>query len=135
MDMREHTPDILTRINQWLSEKGYLPGHRTGELLKEAAAEITRLRARVAELEKIEAEAKAAGLIGPDGRVRKVLGTLPIAADGFILGRKADVWERNGDTPWKPPYADLSIRPLCDLYSTREAAEAARAAKEGGASC
>jgi methionine salvage enolase-phosphatase E1 len=45
--------DIVQRINAWIEEKGYQRGHLTGELLRGAVEEITRLR-------KIEADAKAA---------------------------------------------------------------------------
>lgn len=37
--------DILERLKVWQSEKGYVRGHRTGELLLDAIAVIERLRA------------------------------------------------------------------------------------------
>jgi hypothetical protein len=54
-------------------------------LMREAATELRRLRA-------LESEAIAAGFIGEDGEVRKVLGTLPLTADGCIVGNHITLW-------------------------------------------
>ena len=94
-----------------------------------------KLEAELARLLQIEADAKAANLIGPDGKVRRVLGTLPVTRDGFIVGQGATVW----DVAAKYAYYDITLAsphnrsycvpniPFCS--STPEAAEAAR--KEG----
>jgi len=130
------------------------PGRDTFDLALQDAEAINAavkratedLRARVAELEKIEAEAKAAGMIGPNGRVRKVLGRLPLTADGCIFGIDAPLVYAiyNGKVVGAACSAESNPCDVCgndnlyiasEVYSTREAAEAARAAKEGGASC
>lgn len=46
--MTTPTPDILLQIDAWVWEKGYYPGHRTGELLRACKAEIERLRTHLA---------------------------------------------------------------------------------------
>lgn len=37
-------------------------------------------------------ECVASGFVTPDGVVRKVLGTLPVTADGCIIGNNAETW-------------------------------------------
>ncbi len=96
-----------------------------------AVQEIERLR-------KIEADAKAANMIGPDGNLRKVLGTLPMTADGAILGWGSyplsiirghrgiveTYGSANSDQGWSGPTQWSEPE---DCYSTPEAAdEAAR---------
>ena len=118
---------------------------RTGLPLKPEGAE-----AEIARLREIESQAKAAGFIGPDGKVRKVLGTLPITADGCIAeyGRTYWCWCRvpvfDGSSPfpssWRIDVVEKCLE-SCDpceeyigdytkyppaCFSTREAAEAAR---------
>lgn len=61
-----------------------------------------------------------------DGWVkRKVLGTLPVTADGCVVGKHAKVYEIYSTGVWEPDWRDLFHRPLEDCYSTRSAAEAA----------
>lgn len=91
--MSNEQRDIVGRINAWIEEIGhpYLP--LTTELLRdEVLEEITRLR-------KIEADAKAANMIGPDGNVRKVLGKLAITADEAIVGDYAPLYDILNDYP------------------------------------
>lgn len=49
---------VLAKIDAWLEEKEYATGHRTGELLKEAAAEITKLRKQLTETRETLVEAR-----------------------------------------------------------------------------
>ena len=82
-------------------------------------------------------------VIDDAGNVRKVLGTLPLTADGCVIGHKAWLWNimpgakgRDDDRPMRVCYMPA---PIMDpdaytdgpkrMYSTAEAAEAAR--KEG----
>ena len=69
----------------------------------------------------------AAGFIDSAMNVRKVLGTLPLTADGYLAGSDAELWwvdnSKYGQMVCVLP-TDVS-----DCYSTREAAEAAREAK------
>lgn len=53
------------------------------DIVRDWHDELTRLR-------KIEADARAAGLLDEAGNVRKVLGTLPITRDGCIVGEGAE---------------------------------------------
>lgn len=84
----------------------------------------------------------------PDGHVRlpsgedvKVLGTLPMTADGCVVGNKAYLWNvvpgskgRDDDKPMRVCYKQSPIMdpdeytdgPM-EMYSTRAAAESARA--------
>lgn len=57
-----------------------------------AVQEIERLR-------KIEADAKAANMIGPDGNVRKVNGTIAVDAEGVIVANGAKLFDVLGNTP------------------------------------
>ncbi len=90
-----------------------------------AIREIERLR-------KIEADAKAANLIGPDGNVRKVLGTLPVTADGCVVGEcSPELWWYQNDNITHDATKRLCVHDIYEMpveytYSTREAAEAAR---------
>lgn len=77
-----------------------------------------------------------------DGVVRKVLGTLPLTADGCVAGLGASVsWRGFGEEyvydghvryslVWAASVPVESSQPVRDCYSTREAAE--RAGKEVG---
>ena len=112
---------------------------RTGLPLKPEGAE-----AEIARLREIESQAKAAGFIGPDGKVRKRAGPLPITADEVIASLFTPLWhpleehegyietegdeyvvmfstyhKSDGTTEWTTYSPDL-------CYSTPEAAEAAR---------
>lgn len=64
---------------------------------------------------------------GDTAKVRKVLGTLPVMADGFVAGSGADLWW----TDIKNKAHHLLVLPetVADCYSTREAAEKAKEAK------
>ena len=68
---------VLAKIDAWLREKEYASGHRTGELLKEAAAEIRLLKKRVQELERVAAMAvrpmERCGLIATADEIKAVL--------------------------------------------------------------
>lgn len=116
---------------------------RTGLPLKPDGAE-----AEIARLREIESQAKAAGFIGPDGKVRKRTGPLPVTADNVIASLFTALWhpfeehegyietegdeyvvmfstyhKSDGTTEWTTYSPDL-------CYSTREAAEAAREANQ-----
>ena len=97
-------------------------------------------------------ECKAAGFVTAEGEVRKVLGTLPLTADGCVAeyGRTYWCWchvpvfdgTSVGPSSWRIDVVEKTLE-SCDpceeyigdytkyppaCYSTREAAEAARAA-------
>lgn len=103
---------------------------------KMAAAGLTTIEtAELTRLRKIEADAKAAGLLDDKGEVRKVLGTLPLTADGYVIGTNADLYSW-----WVPQYpgdkgicqhssASPLVSALHQCYSTRAAAEAASKAR------
>jgi len=57
-----------------------------------AIQEIERLR-------KIESDAKAANMIGHDGNVRKVNGTIAVDAEGVIVANGAKLFDVLGNTP------------------------------------
>jgi len=84
-------------------------------------------------------QCRAAGFLDENGAVRKVLGTLPVTADGCIVGGGVNVWccyyggppaafhvakIMTAGTPWEGPM-DVS-----NCYSTREAATAASSARK-----
>lgn len=60
----------------------------------------------------------------------KVLGTLPMTADGCVAGFGAEVWDP-GQVLGIPFRYGQSVIRISDCYSTREAAEAAREATNG----
>lgn len=94
----------------------------------------------VVALRQADAEARRefidAGLATPDGRPRKVLGTLPLTTDGFVIGEGASVYLR-GSAVVGPYVANLHAEHRGGgifrvfafhehhIYSTREAAEGA----------
>lgn|GEM_PF-2603664 len=98
-----------------------------------AAGETESVLSELTRLREIESNAKAAGFIGADGKVRKVLGTLPVTKDGCIVGDGSRVffftYSRFGGEEitleWDVSGAGDNI-PTVEFYSTREAAEAAR---------
>ena len=95
----------------------YFKDHAWGPPLTEAARIISQCR--------------AAGFIGPDGKVRKVLGTLMYTEDGCIVADCGRVYflDEDGDViEWDASGTGDHI-PVERCYSTREAAQAA-AAKE-----
>ncbi len=88
----------------------------------------------------IASAAREAGMVDEQGNFRKILGTLPITADGCVVGFGAEVWHNYYGGP---PSKFRSPKPVCDstawesgprfehCYSTRSAAEAAK----GGGEC
>jgi hypothetical protein len=83
--------------------------------------------------------ARDAGMVDEHGRFRKILGTLPITADGCVVGENAMVWFYDDDD--RLTSADVvSIEADNnedrfhlygrDCYSTRSAAEAAKGGGE-----
>jgi hypothetical protein len=83
-----------------------------------------------------EALAKA-GLLDENGELRRIIGTLPVTADGCVAGFEATLWTRyyggpatsfRTPAPYTSPTPWEELIPIHRLYSTREAAE--RAAKE-----
>jgi len=121
--------DIVTTLRTKATEARYWDEGAvvviTLEEANNAAAEIERLRAECAELTR--------RMTPPPGCVRthegkdvKVLGEMPMTADGYVIASMfADVWsihERTG----KPYKTSLYHRGfLSKLYSTEEAAKAA----------
>jgi hypothetical protein len=121
-------------------------------LQSDTAAYVEKLKAEIARLRQIEADALAAGLLGQDGNMRKVLGQLPLTADGCVVGLGAVIWHAhllgptghvslqiNASTVWgehetcgAPSTGARLIGGAPDMwYSTLDAAEAARE-KAGG---
>lgn len=78
------------------------------------------------------AACKEAGFIDAEGRVRKVLGTLPVTEDGCVIGHRATVWGffDDGEPGWCD-FVDVTVggddwdQTPGGLYSTNEAAAAA----------
>lgn len=64
-----------------------------------------------------------------DGVARKVLGTLPVTADGFLAGSAAELWWRDSEEERTRHIMVLPCN-VSDCYSTPEACEAAEAARE-----
>lgn len=87
---------------------------------------------------KLLRECHAAGFITDSGEVRKVLGTLPLTADGAIVTPDGFVWHDrpHGVIGWRvlvmysngPHHREFDPE-WSGCYSTREAAEAARGEK------
>lgn len=129
--------DIEKRIRQYLHayDNGQvdLNEESLAALIHEAVAEVTPPKGHI---------------LADDGKVRKVLGSLPITADGCVagLGGNCVVWSNvtgpvdcgfltlklDDDFPDDPPIAGLRTADGVDFdirveatYSTREAAEAA----------
>jgi hypothetical protein len=89
---------------------------------------------------KAQAKAPPGHIIDDQGNVRKVLGTLPITADGCVIGKKAYLWGifpglkgRDDDKPMRVCYKPCPIMDPdqytdgpTQMFSTRAAAEAAR---------
>jgi hypothetical protein len=91
--------------------------------------------------------ARDAGMVDEHGRFRKILGTLPITADGVVVvpSEDAEAWhpdetgagyyERDtGRCEWSirrdDGGYDYRCRPIEDCYSTRSAAEAAKGSSD-----
>lgn len=77
MTPEDEMATVLAKIDAWLREKEYAAGHRTGELLKEAATEIRRLKKRVQELERVAAMAvrpmERCGLVATADQIKSAL--------------------------------------------------------------
>lgn len=122
-----------------------IEAHIIGEGTRETFATINVSKAadgewvRFADVQKLLDQCRAAGFIDGEGNVRKVLGTLPLTADGCVAGIGGDIWCYNA------PYANTIRRledggeygiraslvsareadgwaPLAHCYSTRDAA-------------
>jgi hypothetical protein len=108
-------------------------------ILSHADHQIDTLAARVKELEATLAACKEAGFIDEKGEVRKVLGTLPVTADGCVAGIGDYLLHHTAGSAWKTitlcaffPFGH-EYDPCCDfkeVYSTRSAAEKARGDEE-----
>jgi hypothetical protein len=77
---------------------------------------------------------------GPDGEPRKVLGTLPVTADGYIACQDSVVWHPTNGACYPVPdglnvaakvYGGAALVPVASCYSTRQAAEPAPTADAG----
>ena len=115
--------------------------------LRELEAEVARLggvvaaavqaeqaaRERVTVLDATIDKCRAAGFLTPEGEAKKVLGTLPLTADGYVVGNGGRFWSPGGTACGYCMAEDHneSHWAMIECYSTREAAEAAR---KGGAS-
>lgn len=103
--------------------------------------QIEAAQARIASLESTIAACKAAGFVTESGEVRKVLGTLPITADGYGVCANCTIWHpKHGaavcrsdvdsgcwaqtSDPYAPASGELFLVEEC--YSSKEAAEAVR---------
>ena len=80
-------------------------------------------------------ECCAAGFITDAGEVRKVLGTLPVTADGCIACQDSVIWHPTDGACYPVPdglnvsakvYGGARLVPTNECFKTREAAEAAR---------
>jgi hypothetical protein len=82
----------------------------------------------------------AGHIMESDGTVRKVLGTLPVTADGYAVGKDAVIYWSNAAGYIHEMHVDERLNVTNgmlaisgDCYSTRELAEAAQRAAGGGA--
>lgn len=106
-------------------------GYRAGFAAGQASANktIAELHAQVAALKATVDQCRAAGFIDDAGNVRKVLGTLPLTADGCVVGMGIHSQFRVGGLSGAVNLRlEGSTQGHGDWYSTREAAEAARKA-------
>ncbi len=69
------------------------------------------------------------GFIDEKGNVRKVLGTLPVTADGYLAGSAAELWWRDSEDE-RTRHIMVLPCDVADCYSNPEACVAAAAAKE-----
>jgi hypothetical protein len=85
-------------------------------------------------------ECRAAGFITEDGEVRKVLGTLPVTADGYVACQDCVIWHPTDGACYPVPdglnvsakvYGGARLVPTNDCYSTREAAAVRGEVKHG----
>lgn len=167
--MRDRTPEFyqIDKIVDEAVSRGLLSGDDEGvdtdtRFIRNLAAPLEAANARIREMEaeltrlrEIEADARAANLIGLDGKVRRVLGTLPVTRDGVIVPLFENLWfidrfaTKNCDgkygsavaraVPTSSTLSDgiLEFRAsfgvdacrVSDCYSTPEAAQAAKEGK------
>ena len=124
MSERDWAAEARELVDAWVTTLDTQAGSwlTFDDLLRLRAATEASLRA---------AAAVPAGCVRDDnGVVRKVLGTLPVTADNMIAGSAASLWWLDHTTVVQ----HVSVLPIRvdDCYSTREAAQAALAAREGG---
>ena len=126
------TSDIDSRIQELFA--AYDEGVKAGEARGRAGANktVAESLASVIALRAIVDQCRAAGFIDDAGNVRKVLGTLPLTADGMVAGAGCELWaDFNAfgmDAPLQCLGPCLPCIPMTRLYGSREAAEAARKA-------
>lgn len=95
--------------------------------------EIARLTAEVERLRANNQALQDAGLLDAQGNLRKIIGTLPVTADGVLAGTGGIVYVNTCsdgtqmDCVGRATCDDYDAHYIEDCYSTREAAE--RAAK------
>jgi hypothetical protein len=116
-------------VNAWVSEDEL--GACRPHLVNEIAQALAQREAEV--------RAEYAAFADEHGKPRKVLGTLPVTADGYVMGFTARIWVNDvgevkaglADMPgWtETEESDEAFWPFHECYSTRDAALAAR--KEG----
>ena len=126
------TSDIDSRIQELFA--AYDEGVKAGEARGRAGANktVAESLASVIALRAIVDQCRAAGFIDDAGNVRKVLGTLPLTADGMVAGAGCELWaDFNAfgmDAPLQCLGPCLPCIPMTRLYGSREAANAARKA-------
>ena len=112
----------------------------TPDKLTTLTKERDTLAAKVRELEATIAACKEAGFVDENGNVRKVLGTLPVTADGCVVGIgdsvwNCDQWSNHAKVLYREDSGYGAVfhtqwRPIEVCYSTRSAAEKARRDEE-----
>jgi hypothetical protein len=118
---------------------GGLEGDFNGFMSKTLAAKDARVRELEAENERLRADRvpPPGHIIDDKGTVRRVLGTLPVTADGSIACQDAVVWHPINGACYPVPdglnvaakvYGGSTLVPVSECFATREAAEAAREA-------
>ena len=130
----DHTQTLLAAYDEGVkageAKGGYRAGFAAG--LASANKTIAESLASIIALREIVDQCRAAGFIDDAGNVRKVLGTLPLTADGMVAGAGCELWaDFNAfgmDAPLQCLGPCLPCIPMTRLYGSREAAEAARKA-------
>ena len=105
----------------------------TIDMIERACGEYVRIDdPAIQRWSRIAAWAASNGLLGPDGEPRKIIGTLPVTADGCVMGQGAMIYFTKPNQRWSQPvkvdwyewgFAEEVEAGQC--YSTRSAAEAA----------